>query len=165
MQPDGMLTIHLTRVSDTHHRFEYVREDGTGEAVVLETRSLLFHDLLHFAVETEAGLKNSFYGLLERQASFADLRAESFEHYEELATTERVVGMLTGFLKSPLGAEQFLQRAAAMFGQMGHTVPDWLTAEFLLRVKERMRRLTGEWNALPFHRTMQLLFQTPLPAG
>ena len=39
------LTIRLRRLSPTHHEFAYVREDGSGEAVKLETKSLLLHDL------------------------------------------------------------------------------------------------------------------------
>jgi len=50
------LVVRLTRVSPTHHRFAFGRADGSGESLELETKSCLFHDLLHFAVETEAQL-------------------------------------------------------------------------------------------------------------
>jgi hypothetical protein len=52
------LKLRFTRVSPTRHRLEYRREDGTGEAIAMETKSLLVHDLVHFAVESEAGLKD-----------------------------------------------------------------------------------------------------------
>lgn len=40
----------------------------------------------------------------------------------------------------------------------GETLPPWLTKEFVLAVKEQIRRLMGEWWALPFGQTMLLEF-------
>ncbi len=68
---DG-LALRFTRVSPTHHRFEYRRPDGSGEAVEMETRSFLFHNLLHYAVESEAGLRGSFYGILGKIGGYED---------------------------------------------------------------------------------------------
>ena len=53
------LTLRFTRLSPDLHRFEYRRADQTGEALELETRSFLFHDLLHYALENEAQLRGS----------------------------------------------------------------------------------------------------------
>ena len=58
------LVLRFTRLAPTHHHFEYRRADGSGEVVEMESEDLLFHDLLHYAVESEAGLKGSFYGIL-----------------------------------------------------------------------------------------------------
>ncbi len=63
-----MLTVRLTRISPTRHTLAYTLADGTGATLPLETKSLLFHDLLHYAVETEAGLTESFYGSLAKGA-------------------------------------------------------------------------------------------------
>ena len=54
------MLIRLTRLTNERHRLEVVRDDGTREARELETRSALPHDLVHYAVETEAGLGASF---------------------------------------------------------------------------------------------------------
>ncbi|HEX5051990.1 MAG TPA: hypothetical protein VFZ65_09475, partial [Planctomycetota bacterium] len=67
------LLVRLTRTSPTHHRMEIVRDDGTREQHELETRSCLLHDLVHFAVETEAALGNSFYGRLAHGVAYAAL--------------------------------------------------------------------------------------------
>ena len=69
----ALLTLRFTRVSPTRHRFEYRRADGTGEAIEMETRSLLTHDLLHYAVESEAHLKGSFYGILGKIGGYEEL--------------------------------------------------------------------------------------------
>ena len=89
------LTLRFTRISPTHHRFEYRRADGTGEAVEVETRSLLFHDLLHYAVESEAGLKGSFFGILEKIGGYEELVvAGGAALGGEIAITERVIGAI-----------------------------------------------------------------------
>ena len=70
------LLVRLTRLSDARHQFEYRRTDGSGEVLEMETRSLLTHDLAHFAVETEAGLGDGFYGRLARAGSYAAVDTE-----------------------------------------------------------------------------------------
>ena len=154
------LTLRFTRVSPTHHRFEYRRPDGTGEAIEMETRSLLFHDLLHYAVETEAGLKGSFYGILAKIGGYEELSvAGGAALGGEVAITERVVGALTGALKAEgLDPEAFLAQFAEFLEAYGERPPRWLTQAFVLAVKERMRQLEGRWKATPFGQTMELAF-------
>jgi hypothetical protein len=152
------LVVRLTRVSPTHHRFAFVCDDGSGESRELETKSCLFHDLLHFAVETEARLAHSFYGLLAAGARNEDLTMGSVAH-AEIAVTECVVGPLTGLLKHDEPVEPFLAMLAGAFAALGVRLPQWLTAGFVARVRERMRRLEGHWRGTPFGKTMGLRFE------
>ena len=81
------------------HRFEYRRADGTGEAIEMETRSLLLHDLTHYAVESEARLKGSFYGILAKIGGYQELSVNGGAALGgEVAITERIVGALQGAL-------------------------------------------------------------------
>src|SRR5262245_29220945 len=135
------LSIRLTRISPTHHRLAYARPDGTGETIQLETKSCLVHDLIHFAVESEAGLMKSFYGHLARASSYAELGALDPSFRDEIGVTERIVGSLSGVIKSNVDPHAFLTVMKNMFDAFGESPPAWLTADFVLRVKERMRRL------------------------
>jgi hypothetical protein len=157
---DDALTLNLTRVSADTHRFEYRRPDGTGEAFDLETRSFLFHDLLHFAVESEAGLQGSFYGLLAKVGGYAELSVGGGGALGgEIAITERVVGALTGALKTEdLDAETFAEQARDYFDLYDERAPRWFTTAFVVNVRERMRDLEGRWRATPFGETMELRF-------
>lgn len=155
------MLIRLTRLTNERHRLEFVRDDGSREAHELETRSALLHDLLHYAVETEAGLNASFYG-----------RVASGETYEELMTappadpevmqTEQVVVRIQGIAKNDTWAgvdpESFAQAIAAGFRSVGHEPPEWLTGDLIVRVRERLRRVQGQWRATPFHQTLVLEF-------
>jgi len=153
------LTLRFTRVSATHHRFEYIRADGTGEALELETRSFLIHDLLHFAVESEAGLRGSFYGLLDRIGGYAELSVNAGGLGGEVQITEMVVGALTGALAAPVEAEGLATSVSAYIADCGLRAPRWLTPAFVETVFERMRRLQGEWKATQFGQAMTLRFE------
>jgi hypothetical protein len=152
------LTIRLTRISPAHHRFEYIRADGSGEALELVTREFLTHDLVHFAVETEAGLRGSFYGLLDKIGGYADLTLDGAALGGEAQITEMVVGPLQNAVGPELDAAGVADRIIAFMRDMDLCPPRWLTAEFIDAVRERMRRLQGEWKATPFGGTMELVF-------
>jgi len=153
------LTIRLTRLSPTHHRFAYLRVDGTGESLELVTREFLTHDLIHFAVETEAGLRGSFYGLLDRIGGYAELSLAGAALGGEAQVTEMIVGPLQNALGPATPAANVAERIADFMRDMEMLPPRWLTSDFIEAVRERVRRLQGEWKATPFGETMELVFE------
>lgn len=157
----GRLTLRFTRLSPTHHRFEYRRTDGTGETLEMESRSLLLHDLLHYAVESEAGLRGSFYGILGKIGGYEELSvAGGAALGGEIAITERVVGALTGALQQgDLDADAFAAQVCEYLDLYEERAPRWFTPAFTGAVRERMRQLTGRWKATPFGEAMELVFE------
>jgi hypothetical protein len=155
------MLIRLTRLTNERHRFEFVRDDGTRETHELETRSALLHDLVHYAVETEAGLNASFYGRLASGATYEALMTEPPTGPEAMQT-EVVVVRIQGVAKrdtwSNLDPERFAEEIAAGFRAVGHEAPDWLTGDLVTRVLERLRRVQGQWRATPFHQALVLEF-------
>ena len=147
------LIVRFTRLSPTDHRFEAIRADGTREVREFETKSLLLHDLVHFAVESEAKLRRGFYGALTDGADYDAPREDS-----EAMAIESVVGPLQGALKGEVDPAAFVARHRAAQGSMGSQSPDWLTPELIARVLERLRQLQGQWRATPFGETMELKF-------
>ncbi len=154
------LEVSFTRISPTHHRFAYRRPDGSGEALEMETSSLLRHDLLHLAVETEASLRGSFYGILAKIGGYEELRvAGGMALGGEIAITERVVGALTGALgQDELDDEAFVAQVREFLEVYDEGAPRWLTPVFMVAVRERMRQLEGRWKATPFGETMSVAF-------
>jgi hypothetical protein len=156
-----MLNIRIKKISPTHHQFKYRRADNTGESLELETKTFLYHDFLHFAVESEAHLENSFYGQLVKRKNYAALTEPmngELNFSTEIVVTERVVGALTGALKSSSSFEQMYSSMKNMFDAYGEPVPKWLTERFFVNVKERMRHLLGQWSATKFGEIMELQF-------
>lgn len=148
------LIVRFTRLNPTHHRFEAIRPDGTRDVREFETRSLLLHDLVHFAVESEAKLKGGFYGTLAKGASYDAPREGS-----EAMQVEYVVGPLQGALKGEIDPEAFVRRLRTVRADMGPPMPDWLTADKIRGALERLRQLQGQWRATPFGETMEVRFE------
>ena len=152
------MLIRFTRLTNERHRFEIVRDDGSREAHELETRSTLAHDLAHYAVETEAGLRHSFYGRLASGTSYGELTTLP-PHEPEVMQTERVVVMLqTAFKKPECDSHETLLRTLSAFDAVAEARPPWLTAEVMQRTLEHLRRLHGQWRATPFHHALELNF-------
>jgi hypothetical protein len=161
------MQIALRKISDLRHRLEIIRDDGSRDAVELASRSFLIHDFLHYAVETRAGLTPSFWGMLASGRSFKDVH-ESFAMVRpaerldllqgEAATTEAIVGALTSVAHERADAEVAIAGLARLFEAQERALPYWLTIEFVDGVREHMRRLRGEWRAVPFGGEMVIEF-------
>jgi hypothetical protein len=161
------MQIRLRKISDLRHRLEIIRDDGSRDAVDLASRSFLIHDFLHYAVETRAGLTASFWGMLASGRSFKDVH-ESFAMVHpaerlkllqgEAATTEAIVGALTSVAHERADAEAAIAGLTRLFEAQERALPHWLTIEFVDGVREHMRRLRGEWRAVPFGGDMVIRF-------
>jgi hypothetical protein len=152
------LRIRLTRLSNDRHRFEAIRPNGEVEVRELETRSLLLHDLVHFAVESEAGLRNSFYGQLARGVGYDDM-AMTGPDTPEGAKTEMVVGVLQGAIKGEVDPDVFVRQMKDAWANIGREPPEWITPEAIAGALRRLRVLQGLWRATPFGKTLELEFQ------
>jgi len=151
------MDIRLTKLTDDQHRLEIVRADGSREAVTLETRSMLMHDLLHLAVESDARCDTGFWGCLARGKTLADMNDRSgrsmSEYAGEMAIIEQVVGGLTGATKGAPAAAMLAGLGQWVEAQ-GRTLPAWLDEPFITRVQQRMRALVGHWRATRHGETM-----------
>jgi hypothetical protein len=151
------MQILLTRLTDDQHRLEIVRADGSSEALTLETRSCLLHDLLHLAVESEAGFESGFWGCLARGKTLADMNDRTGEamkeHAADMATIEQAVGALTGAAKG-VEAAVVMEGLHRWLEAQERQPPPWLDVAFIIRVQERMRRLMGHWRATRHGQTM-----------
>lgn len=65
--------ILLTKISGDKHAVTIVRSNRSEESLELVTREALFHDLLHYAVESVLGTQGGYWGTLASGKTFADL--------------------------------------------------------------------------------------------
>jgi hypothetical protein len=154
------MRIIFHKISDESHTLAIVREDGRREEVSCETKSLLLHDLLHLAVESEAKVKTGLWGNLAKGRTLADMndrtgRAMAAAEASEMMVIERLVGALNGAVKGR-GARDMVQALDDYAAALGTTNPPWLTEELVVNVQERMRKLTGQWKATPYGGVMEL---------
>lgn len=145
----GAMQILLTRLSADRHRLVVERDDGSRIEAELETRSVLLHDLVHFAVEREAGLAGGFWGSVAAGADFDELAEAATDAASgELWLAESLVGPLQSVWHGRLGVDEYVAR-------VGPIAP-FVDREFVERVLERLRKLWGQWRGTPFHETLRL---------
>ena len=140
---------------------ELRRADGRTESVECESRSYLLHDLLHYAVESEARLGGGFWGNLAAGKTLAQMNdrtgAGMADVAGEMGAIERIVGALHQTTKgrSPLDIVAAVRR---FYESIGEQAPVWLTEALIDAVQGRMRSLQGAWRATPRGGRLELSF-------
>ena len=147
------MRISFRRLSNDEHELVVHRDDGTTDRMRCETRSYLDHDLIHLAVEAQAGLPNGFWGTLARGVTLDELadhdnRQGDFQA-EELMRVEQLVGVMTGATRNP-DPPSAAAVANWYFEQTGVEPPVVIDAAYVAGVTERLRRLRGHWRATKF---------------
>lgn len=158
------MRIRFKKLSDERHELGISRDLTSWETAACETRSYLTHDLLHYAVEVQAGVEAGFWGRLAAGATLAEMNDRTRALSGEMAAIEQVVGALTTSVKGRSAAEVAagMKRFAT---SLGTTMPSWLTEEFVLAVQERMRQLLGRWKATPRGAALDLPWPGPAIDG
>jgi hypothetical protein len=153
--------IYLRKISDDRHALTIVRDDGRTDSVECETRSHLLHDLLHHAVEAEAGLDGGFWGSLAGGKTLAELNDKTpMEQGGQMLMIEQIVGAMSGVTKGVSG-EAIVAGLCRNADALSWTIPTWLTPSFVTAVQERMRRLVGQWKATAYGESMELRWPAP----
>lgn len=155
--------IIFKKKSNERHILEVIRKDHSHESVELETKSLWLHDFVHFAVEAEAGLQNGFWGLLAAGKTMSEMNDRTGKGIEEYADTMALIEMLVGALSGAMSgtpSDDVATDARRYLESSGRSedVPAWLTSDFVVRARERLRKLIGHWNGTPFGEEMELLW-------
>ena len=147
------MQVSFTKLSAQEHRFVVIRDDGAREALVLESRSYLIHDWVHFAVEAELPIADGFYGQLaggKPLARFND-RSQPLAGQGGLALAEALVGPMQSLYHGRLTPEAYLDLARPR-------LPERVNAGFVERVRERLRRVGGLWRTTRYGRDMVLVW-------
>lgn len=146
------MRILMTRINPDRHLLTIVRADGSREEANLETRSLLVHDLVHYAVEIEVPFHKGFYGLLASGQTLAALsdKTKPWPTGTEIAAAEGLVGPLQSMLKG----DDFDPVAA--HAQFELFRPDPPSVELLGRIGSRFRSVFGRYSSTRFGQTLEL---------
>lgn len=150
----------LTKVSDLRHRIEVIRNDGSREKAEVETRSLLVHDFVHYAVESIAGMTSGFFGMLAAGAPLGQLNdaQATWDPDSQIGLAESIVGPMQSVMKGRADAAELLAGLDSMFIATGKKLPAWVTPDFIAQVEAEYRRLWGAWKATPYSGQLVLVW-------
>ena len=70
------MEVRFTKLSDARHAVAVIRHDGSTEQAELDSRSFLYHDFAHLAVEAELEPEHGFWGLVAEGAALAGIGLE-----------------------------------------------------------------------------------------
>ena len=158
------LTIQLKKGRGGPDSLACVRADGTRTWERLQP-ALAVHDLVHYAVESELGLRAGFYGLLASGWSvttFLDREARS-ELPAEALEAEHLVSRFwqETWDGSPPDAESFNAALAALEAARPGLALRRLAPGELARVRARVREVVDRWYVLAPGETLELEFRAP----
>lgn len=152
------MRIVLTKLSDQQHGLELIRRDGSRESIELVTREALFHDFVHYAVESSMATQGGFWGALASGKTMADLNDRTGAAMQDFAGTlyavEAWVGMLSGVVGLP--EEEAWAKLRWYLEAQEREPPEWCTESFVTGVRECLRRLQGQWKATPYGESMEI---------
>ena len=159
------LGVRLARRVDGAVVFELRRPDGTTtwqKRTGATAEFFAVHDLTHFAVESELGLRRGFYGLVADGWDLADFGTPWPRG--PLPTDTLVAEFLVGCFDTaraaatPLTAADCNRSAATYFAAAGLPLPVPITDDAIARLRDRLADLVWRWHALPAGDALELSF-------
>lgn len=166
------LQIELVKQRDGCVVLRGERDDGSAFWQKQEAKYAAFfplHDLTHYAVETELGVADAFFGLIASGWSIEDTNGKSARGPLPLNAlfVEAVVGTLDAERASPerWTAVEFNESLATLFARTGRHVPRQLTDDELTRIRRRRAELFEAWRTLDLGSALALHFPPHAVSG
>ena len=159
------LRVCLTKHADGGAVLKCIREDGSATWQRQQGRSAGFfplHDLTHFAIESELGLRHAFYGVIADGWNIEETTGKSPRGAlpAEAYAVERLVGLFdleragsATWLASELNEHCYGPAVA-----VGQCLPRSITEDDLARIRSRIAELLAQWAMLPSGHTLELVF-------
>lgn len=123
--------------SNEPHALSCIRSDGSTTWTRL--RLPVQHDLIHYAVETTLGLRDSFYGLVAGGVDITDFEKpkaeQKFDLTVEAVHTEYMVGLFQMELTNGEPYEDFNAQLWAMCEQNRFSAPPEIAVEKIKRIR------------------------------
>ena len=160
-----MLRICLTKHADGGAVLRCIRADGSVTWQRQRGRSAGFfplHDLTHFAIESELGVRHAFFGLIADGWEIEETTGKSPRGSlpSEAYAVERLVGLfdLERAGSAFWSADELNKHCYAAEAPPAQRLPNPITEEALGRIRTRISELLARWALLPSGQTLELPF-------
>jgi hypothetical protein len=159
------LILQFTKRTDGGAVLKCIRDDGSVTWQRNENQHARFfpvHDLLHYAVESELGFSQGFFGLIAAGWNIDETTGKSARGAlpNETLEVEHLVSFFMAEWNSEAGwnAADFNDQGRAFAAMRGLPAPRLLTDEELARIRNRFKELAAQWRDLPAGETLKLEF-------
>jgi hypothetical protein len=134
------MQLHFIKVSHQNCQLICYIENDEVFNRTLEAKSLLRHDLMHYCVETVAGLKNSFFAILAKH---------NITDEAELMITERVVVILQKMdIDQNYTPANYFKILKNSFIYQQEPVPEFITYDLIEKIGIKYLDLLQKYNDL-----------------
>ena len=138
--------IEFTKISDDAHEVAVERRDGSRETCRLNSRSFLFHDLAHLALEEALSLRDGFWGGIARGASLNGAKADA----QDTPLAELLAGPMQILIKNDAPAADY---SALLLRVMEDEADSDRLGQ---AIHARARHLKGLWKATHYGASMRV---------
>jgi len=159
------MRIQITKRADGATVLKCTRADGTETWQKQQGGHAAFfsrHDLTHYVVESELGIRNAFFGLIADGWTIDETgqRGVAAKLPPDAIFVENIVGTLDSERASGSRwtAEEFNENTARFAANGGRPVPRKLTDDELARIRKRRAELFAQWAELPAGEALELTF-------
>ncbi len=159
------LRIQFTRRTDGGSVLKCIRPNGSATWQRHDKQRAAFfplHDLTHYAVETELGFRQGFYGLIADGWDLEETTGKSARGPlpDEALEVEYLVSSFSAERAGATVAKasEFNELAATFANAKGIPWPRLLDDEDLARVRAQFSELAAQWRGLPPGSTLELVF-------
>lgn len=161
-----MLRIQLAKRTDGGAVLKCTRADGSETWQKQEGSHAAFfplHDLTHYSVESELGLTQAFFGLIDQGWSITDTEGKGPRGPlpSDAQFAEWLVGQFDAERASMArwAAAEFMENGERYFGKAGLPMPRAITDDELWRIRKRRSELFTRWHDLAPGATLELTFE------
>ena len=144
-----ILSIRLTRKTDGTSVISCEREDGTTTWQRRRFEFFPLHDLTHYAVESQLGVRGGFFGLLMDGWQITDFGGRDLpaDASDDAILTESIVGLLDQEMGAGirLDAEEFNFALNAALDGLNIPARRALSADELAAIRETRLEVFGQW--------------------
>jgi hypothetical protein len=162
--------VEFAKRKDGNTVLRCIRDDGSTTWQRNENQHARFfplHDLVHYAVESELGFGEGFFGLLAAGWNIDETTGKSARGalpHEALEVEHFVSSFMAEWnSEAEWSASDFNAQAAAFAQARNFPAPRTLTDEELARVRHRFKELASQWRDLPDGETLRLEFPRARP--
>ncbi|MES2126718.1 MAG: hypothetical protein V4463_05550 [Pseudomonadota bacterium] len=150
--------------SDKLDRLTYERVDGSRCTISMPRQGILPHDLVHYLVEKQLGLRHGFTGIVAGGGDANFTMGQTHDPANKLLQAEAVqVEAIVEALQTQLWCgsfteEDFLEGARSAAEVRGKPAFDFGGRDLEALLYLPAQKLGAEWSAIPFYGSMTLEF-------
>ena len=155
------MEIQFTKKQDKKHTISCRRTDGTVTWMQADD-FFIYHDLMHYAVETTLHYKNAFYGMLAGGTNITDFELPKeirpFQITPEAFNAECIVNLaLVEFMQGRADDFNKVLKDSYDKSEFNIEAPE-LDQAAIEQVHASFASLVLQWNALPFGESLNVSF-------